>query len=217
MELMRKIRIVLILISIAIIIVAGFYGVKYYRHHWPIPAGAVTLSFPLKDGTFYVTQSGQTRTRHTGVEQKYALDIIRMPKLSEWFQFRNTNLEANSIYATPIYSPCSGKVRKVIDNVADQPIGIKSSENNVGNAVVIDCDAGFSARMAHIKSGTIKVQVGDRVEIGDQIAQIGNSGASDGPHLHFDAYRLGNSPDDITPLPIVFAGQYLLTGDKFKN
>jgi len=214
---MRKIKIVLILISIVIIIVAGFYGVKYYKHHQPTPAGAVALELPLKDGTFYVTQSGRSGSRHTAVEQKYALDIIRMPKISEWFQFRNTSLESNSTYATPIYSPCSGNVRRIIDGAADQPIGIKSPENNVGNAVILNCDSGFLVRMAHIKSGAIKVKTGDPVQVGDQIAQIGNSGNTDGPHLHIEAFRLDGPNNDPTPLPIVFAGKYLLTGDKFKN
>jgi murein DD-endopeptidase MepM/ murein hydrolase activator NlpD len=214
---MRKIRIVLILISIATIIIAGFYGVEYYRHHQPIPAGAVTLELPLKNGTFYVTVSGQTRTMHTSVDQKYALDIIRMPKISEWFRFRNTSLEANSTYDTPVYSPCSGNIKKTFDGVADQPIGIASPENSVGNAIIMGCDGGFNVMMAHFKAGTIKVKTGDRVKVGDQIAQIGNSGNSGGPHLHIDAFRFGNSTSDVIPLPIIFNGQYFLTGDSFKN
>lgn len=207
----------IILISLALLIWLGFYVANLIKHARPIPAGAVSIEFPLKNGHFYVTVGGRTRTMHTSVDQKYALDIIRFPKLSEWFQFRNTSLESNSTYNTPVYSPCSANIIKTFDGVADQPIGISDAETSVGNAVIMKCDDGFYVMMAHFKAGTIKVKIGDQVTVGEQIAQIGNSGHSGGPHLHIDAFRFGSSTSDVIPLPIIFAGKYLLAGDSFTN
>lgn len=207
----------IILISLALLIWLGFYIVNLIKHTQPIPPGAVTLDLPLKNGHFYISVGGRTGTFHTSVDQKYALDIIRVPKFSEWFQFRNTSLEANSTYNTPIYSPCTGTVKKVIDGLPDQPIGINQTKTSAGNSLILHCDGGFYVFMTHFKAGTIQVKVDDSVQTGQRLAQIGNSGLSGGPHLHIDAYKFGSSTNDVIPLPIIFNGKYFLTGDSFKN
>jgi murein DD-endopeptidase MepM/ murein hydrolase activator NlpD len=38
--------------------------------------------------------------------------------------------------------------------------------------------------LAHLRRGSIAVEVGDQVRIGDQVAVCGNSGNSTQPHLH---------------------------------
>jgi murein DD-endopeptidase MepM/ murein hydrolase activator NlpD len=38
--------------------------------------------------------------------------------------------------------------------------------------------------LAHLRRGSIAVEVGDQVRIGDQVAACGNSGNSTQPHLH---------------------------------
>ena len=59
--------------------------------------------------------------------------------------------------------------------------------------------------MAHLKPGSIKVSVGERVVAGQQVAACGNSGRSSEPHLH---YHLQNSPRwfDGEGLPAQFQG-----------
>jgi hypothetical protein len=62
-------------------------------------------------------------------------------------------------------------------------IGFKNAV--CGNYVVIDHGNGeFSAYM-HLSQGTIRKKVGDRVKRGEVIAQVGNTGHSTEPHLHF--------------------------------
>lgn len=53
-----------------------------------------------------------------------------------------------------------------------------------GNLVTIDHGFGFVTRYAH--NSKLLVKVGDRVEKGDKIAKVGNSGKSTGPHLHYE-------------------------------
>lgn len=57
----------------------------------------------------------------------------------------------------------------------------------------------------HMYSNTVKVQVGDKVKAGEQIAEVGNNGGmTTGPHLHFGVYPGGWQVGDATavdPLP----------------
>src|SRR4029077_19752002 len=61
----------------------------------------------------------------------------------------------------------------------DSPWGV------AGNCVVIDHGDGEFSLLAHMKRGSVKVKKGDRVKMGDPIGQLGNSGATTGPHLHY--------------------------------
>lgn len=47
----------------------------------------------------------------------------------------------------------------------------------------------FTASYMHLKKGSIRVAVGDKVKMGEVLAQSGNTGESTGPHLHFEIQR----------------------------
>lgn len=55
----------------------------------------------------------------------------------------------------------------------------------VGNHVVIDHGEGVFALCAHLRRGSVTVAVGDDVVAGQQLGEVGNSGNSSEPHLHF--------------------------------
>ncbi len=60
------------------------------------------------------------------------------------------------------------------------------------------------------------MQTGDTLKVGDRIAEVGNSGASNEPHLHIHAQRPGTDEAPLSgdPLSMRFAGRYLIRGDR---
>jgi murein DD-endopeptidase MepM/ murein hydrolase activator NlpD len=55
----------------------------------------------------------------------------------------------------------------------------------LGNHVVLDLGGGIYAVLAHLKRGSIGVQKGQVVRVGQKLAECGNSGNSSEPHIHF--------------------------------
>ncbi len=69
-----------------------------------------------------------------------------------------------------------------------------------GNLVEIAHGNGYSTRYAH--NSRLLVSVGDTVEKGFQIAEIGSSGRSTGPHVHFEVLKNGR---EVNPIPFIRA------------
>lgn len=65
-----------------------------------------------------------------------------------------------------------------------------------GNAVVLDHGDGTETRYAHLSA--VSVRVGQPVRQGDELGRVGSTGASTGPHLHFEVRFDGRAVD---PLP----------------
>ena len=53
---------------------------------------------------------------------------------------------------------------------------------------------GIYAFYAHLKTGSVKVKPGDRLTTGQVIANLGNTGNTDAPHLHF---HVMSTPDPL--------------------
>ncbi|MDD4382248.1 MAG: M23 family metallopeptidase, partial [Candidatus Dojkabacteria bacterium] len=156
--------------------------------------------------------SGRSNGVHVAEVEKYALDIVKHSSIISLFV--GNDLEKNETYGTVIYSPCVGYVKDLQDGIKDQPLRVKDSSAGGGNDIVIGCN-GFNVYMAHIKSGSFRVKLGDKVQIGDELAEIGNSGNTDGPHLHIHAFK--EEGEDIVPLPMTFNGRYLYKFDVVDN
>lgn len=65
-------------------------------------------------------------------------------------------------------------------------IFLSESYTGYGHSVMINHGNGILTRYAHMKPGSISVKVGEEVKAGQKIGEIGSTGNSTGPHLHFE-------------------------------
>ena len=78
----------------------------------------------------------------------------------------------------PVYVTGDGVVEEVLRNFF-----------GYGNVVLVDHGFGYKTRYAHLRES--RVIVGQKVRRGEQIATVGNSGRSTGPHLHYEVIYRG--------------------------
>jgi len=81
----------------------------------------------------------------------------------------------------PVVAALPGRVIAAIDGRFDK----QTSWGGAANYVIIDHGDGQEAYYWHLKKDSVAVQTGDWVEAGQQIGQVGSSGSSRWPHLHF--------------------------------
>ncbi|HTJ01527.1 MAG TPA: M23 family metallopeptidase, partial [Methylovirgula sp.] len=78
------------------------------------------------------------------------------------------------------------------------------SDGGYGNMVEVDHGNGLRTRYAHLSS--ISVRQGEKVEIGEVVGHIGETGRATGPHLHYET-RINGEPVD--PARFLRAGMRL--------
>jgi len=93
----------------------------------------------------------------------------------------HAGVDVSAAEGTPILSAAGGVVRSAGDR------------GGYGLAVEIDHGAGVTTLYAH--TGGALVKPGDRVEPGQPIATVGQTGRATGPHLHFEVRREGRPVD----------------------
>ena len=72
------------------------------------------------------------------------------------------------------------------------------SNKGYGNLVEVDHGNGFLTKYAHLH--VIYVKKGDYLNTGDDIGEVGNTGRSTGPHLHYEILYRGHPVD---PMPFM--------------
>lgn len=90
-------------------------------------------------------------------------------------------------FGKAVYAAAAGYVSKVVNSIPDNPIGTVNTIDNWGNYVSINHGYGFFTLYAHLKEGSVKLAEGDYIKMGEKVGQLGNSGRSYVPHLHFQA------------------------------
>ncbi len=141
------------------------------------------------------------------MSERFAIDYVQLTDDHRLFTGDPTKLDSYAYFGAPIHAVGGGKVITVVDNLPEQvpsktPVGLPLEQYG-GNHVVQDLGDGKYAFYAHLQPGSITVKEGDELTAGQQIAEMGNSGNSDAPHLHFHVMD-GPHPLASNGLPFVF-------------
>ncbi len=93
-------------------------------------------------------------------------------------------IDVSAPMGAPIVAPAAGTVTMV------------TVQTGYGNVLEIDHGGGIMTKYAHCSR--IVVRVGQRVKRGQVIANVGNTGLSTGPHLHYEIHVQGKVVDPLT-------------------
>jgi len=124
-------------------------------------------------------------------ESGYAMPVEG--RLSSPFGWRNISVNGNRFHGGVDFAASPGT--RVVAARSGRVIRA-GWWGTYGYVVVLDHGDGTETRYAHLS--TYSVAAGDMVRQGDTLGGVGSTGASTGPHLHFEI-RLGGSAVD--PLP----------------
>ena len=115
-------------------------------------------------------------------------------RFTSGFGQRWGRLHAGTDFAGPVGTP--------IYATADGVVVSAGWSSGYGRLIKIQHEFGIETRYAHLNA--MHVSVGQRVSRGQRIGDMGNSGRSTGPHLHYEV-RVGGSP--VNPMIYIRAGQ----------
>ncbi len=101
-------------------------------------------------------------------------------------------IDFSAAWAAPVTSTAAGTVRFA---------GVRQG---FGRCVEVDHGNGFVTRYAHLNR--ITVQQGQRVKLHQKVGELGNSGRSTGPHVHYEVLFRGQPRN---PLRFIEAGRYV--------
>jgi len=143
----------------------------------------VRFSLPFL-GKWVCTQGNDGEHTHRG-PWRHGLDFEVCNGDGRVFSGSGTSLEDYCCYRLPVLAAADGTVVKVVDGIADNPLGEVNTDENWGNAVVTCHGTGLYSVVAHLARGSLKVKEGEVVKRGGILGLCGNSGRSPIPHLHF--------------------------------
>ena len=147
------------------------------------------------------------------VPQRFAIDWMRLDEQHRAWVGDPTRLSSYLSYGQPLIAAAAGRVVEARDGFENHT----PPENPTpppfvdlpGNRVTLRVGPGLYLLYAHMKRGSVRVRVGQRVRRGQMLGQLGNSGNSATPHLHLQVQTRPSFASD--GLPFVF-GRFRFLG-----
>lgn len=138
------------------------------------------------NGTWVVLQGGEgpdVNNHWRNLEQRHAYDlVVRRAGRVRSNRGPDTDNAAHYAHGQPVIAPAPGIVVFARDGVAENEPGVRGEKG--GNGLIIDHGFGEYTALWHFIPGTLTVSIGDRVEWGQRLGEVGNSGRSTLPHIH---------------------------------
>ncbi|WP_181255932.1 M23 family metallopeptidase [Nesterenkonia sandarakina] len=166
------------------------------------------MSAPVRGRWAALNTPGQQLPSHgTRFLGQYSAVDILLPSTPETpakvrRAWRNSKPQEYLSFGEPVYAMADGVVVRTKSRAADHRArntwqglaylmtlegiirSLGAPGSLFGNHVLVEHDDGAVAAYAHLRKGSLLVEVGQRVSAGKQLGEIGNSGNSSEPHLH---------------------------------
>ncbi len=169
-----------------------------------LAVGHVNATELLRDG--YTVELGPTTASYAQTASTYT----NYPGAIQWPFLVGVPISTD--YG-PRVAPCSGcstfhkgidmnpGIGSPIQAVADGVVREVSPTDNGGLGVYVVIDHTIDGQLvssvyAHMLEGSAAVEVGQPVKVGQLVGNVGNTGQSTGPHLHFEILLDGTTPTD---------------------
>lgn len=178
---------------------------------------ALRLTSPLRGGKWVAGSGCCTFNPHRAANlaidgtihspERFAIDFVQLNAEDRLFSGPLSDLSSYAFYGTKIHAARKGRVVAVVDGLPEQVPGALPAgatiQNAGGNHVVVAMGKGRYALYAHMKTGSVRVNRGQKVRTGQVLGLLGNTGNTDSPHLHFHVMD-GPSPLQSNGLPYTF-------------
>ncbi len=210
-------------VGINLLIIIFFSGLNWFSFKGYItPDNSIDLSSPFRNGRQIIIHGGAspfTNAHYHVKPQNYALDIVGINNLGERASSfsGDLSLERYVIYSESVYSPINGVVVIAVDKYEDQIPPNTDVEHLAGNHILIE-NEGMEILLAHLKKGSVAVNVGDIVTRKTLLGQVGNSGNSSEPHLHMHVEKGGKLNTILNGRAVAFTinNKFLVRGDEIE-
>ncbi len=192
------------------------------------PGPAIELASPVGPGTWLVANGGSdplVNSHRRALDPPApgfacvrglanGVDLVALDGLG--LAARGSDRKDHAAFGREALAPCAGTVVATESSRADRPVGDPDPASVLGNYVWLRC-AQADVVLSHLAQGSVAVQPGAKVLPGERVGAIGNSGASDAPHLQVHAQRPGKADAPLCedPLPVSIGGRYLVRNDRY--
>lgn len=165
----------------------------------PAPAAAQSLGPPLRGGPWVAVHAPQWPRGHRRVfyaldgrarlPGRYAIDFVRLDGQGRKAR-GDADLAASALgYGAPVLAVADATVAAVRDGIEESERISQHPRHDLdraaGNYVTLELSDGRYVLYEHLRPGSLTVKRGERVRRGQVIGELGFSGDSTGPHLHF--------------------------------
>jgi murein DD-endopeptidase len=167
----------------------------------PVQGRPIVVTPPLR-GDHWVAANGPSNTSghrralipidgRAMIAQRFAIDWVKLGDNAKTYHDDPKDNRNYYAFGSEALAVADGIVTEVKDGIPLNIPGLTSRavpitlETVGGNHVIIDIGHGYYAFYAHLQPGSIRVKVGEKVQRGQILGLVGNTGNSTEPHLHF--------------------------------
>jgi len=148
-----------------------------------------------------------TTNGHARLPGRYAIDWMKLDADGHYAKGDSNQVSNWYGYGADVLAVADGVIAATRDDVSESSSVSANPKHSLsdaaGNYVVIEIGRGKYATYEHLKPRSIRVKTGESVRRGEVIANLGFTGDSTGPHLHFHVAD-GIVPLDSEGMPYLF-------------